>query len=293
MLGGMTSAALATFREQGVLTLERFVPAERCAALRARAAELVDGFDADLHRTIFTTDEQTRHSDDYFLDSADRIHFFFEEESFDAAGRLRQAKAQSINKIGHGLHDLDPVFDAFSRAPELAALVAELALPEPRLMQSMYIFKQPRIGGEVRCHQDSSFLHTEPARLLGLWFALEDATVDNGCLWALPGGHRGGLRARFVREGRATRMEQLDARPWDEAALVPLEIAAGGLVVLDGLLPHLSYANRSERSRQAYTLHLVSALDAYPASNWLQRRRPARGFAPEAAHRDDRNNQSD
>ena len=81
---------------------------------------------------------------------------------------------------------------AFSRTPALAALVDALGVREPRLMQSMYICKQPFIGGEVRCHQDATFLHTEPDRLLGLWFALEDATVENGCLWALPGGHRGG-----------------------------------------------------------------------------------------------------
>ena len=54
----------------------------------------------------------------------------------------------------------------------------------------MYIFKQPNIGGEVTCHQDSTFLYTEPIDIVGLWFALEDATIENGCLWAIPGGHR-------------------------------------------------------------------------------------------------------
>lgn len=275
----LSAAQLAQYRRDGFLVLENVLDGARCDALRARADELVEGFDAEAHRTIFTTDEQSRRTDDYFLDSADRIHFFFEEEAFDEAGRLRQAKARSINKIGHALHDLDPEFDRFSRAPELAELVGDTGLPSPLLMQSMYIFKQPFIGGEVRCHQDSTFLHTQPERLLGLWFALEDATLENGCLWAIPGGHHGGLRSRFVRHGRTTSTEVLDATPWDEERLIPLELGRGGVVLLDGLVPHYSKANRSPRSRHAYTLHLVSGDDAYPQSNWLQRTIPARGFS--------------
>lgn len=275
----LSAAQLAQYRRDGFLVLENVLDGARCDALRARADELVEGFDAEAHRTIFTTDEQSRRTDDYFLDSADRIHFFFEEEAFDEAGRLRQTKARSINKIGHALHDLDPEFDRFSRAPELAELVADTGLPSPLLMQSMYIFKQPFIGGEVRCHQDSTFLHAQPERLLGLWFALEDATLENGCLWAIPGGHHGGLRSRFVRHGRTTSTEVLDATPWDEERLIPLELGRGGVVLLDGLVPHYSKANRSPRSRHAYTLHLVSGDDAYPQSNWLQRTIPARGFS--------------
>lgn len=275
----LTAAQKARFSEDGFLVLEGLVDPARCDALRARADELVEDFDAEAHRSIFTTDDQARRTDDYFLDSADRIHFFFEEEAFDEHGALRQPKARSINKIGHALHDLDPEFDRFSRTPELAEVAADLDLRSPLLMQSMYIFKQPLIGGEVRCHQDSTYLHTYPERLLGLWFALEDATLDNGCLWAIPGGHRLGLRSRFVREGRRTRTEVLDPTPSDESNLVPLEVARGSVILLDGLVPHYSRANRSPHSRHAYTLHLVSGEDAYPATNWLQRASPARGFS--------------
>jgi len=62
--------------------------------------------------------------------------------------------------------------------------------------QSMYIFKQPHIGGEVGCHQDATFLYTDPVTVVGFWFAIEDATLGNGCLWAAPGGHREPLRQR-------------------------------------------------------------------------------------------------
>jgi phytanoyl-CoA hydroxylase len=272
----------AQYERDGFLVLENFVGATDCATLRARAEEIVAAFDPAEAVSIFSTHEQTRTSDEYFLTSGDKVRCFFEEEAFDAAGRLRQSKARSINKIGHALHELDPVFERFSRTPQLQRLVAALGYARPLLVQSMYIFKQPGIGGEVTCHQDSTFLYTEPLSVTGLWFALEDATQENGCLWALAGGHKTGLKSRFVRapEG-GTRFVVFDPTPWPpEAALVPLEVAAGTLIVLDGLLPHMSRANRSPRSRHAYTLHVADAAARYPADNWLQRAPdlPFRGF---------------
>ena len=278
MTFALADAQKARFAEDGYLVLEGFVPDDACDRVRARAAELVSGFEPGELRSIFTTDEQARKTDDYFLDSGEAIRFFFEEHAMSPHGELLVEKEVAINKIGHALHDLDPVFDAFSRTPSLAALVSSLGIVDPRLMQSMYIFKQPKIGGEVRCHQDSTFLHTEPEALLGLWFALEDATLENGCLWAIPGGHRRGLLSRFVREGRTTRMNVLDETPFDEQGLVPLEVKKGALVLLDGLVPHRSEANRSDKSRHAYTLHVVSGAHDYPGTNWLQRVTPARGF---------------
>jgi len=206
------------------------------------------------------------------LNQETRFGFFFEEHAFLPDGSLRQTKEHSINKIGHALHDLDPIFDQFSRTPEIKELVNELDISEPLLLQSMYIFKQPMIGGEVTCHQDATFLYAEPLRLLGLWFALEDATIENGCLWAISGGHKLGLKSRFMRvEGGGTRFEVFDSTPWPEDKLQPLEVKKGTLIVLHPLLPHLSRENRSSKSRQAYTLHVIDAAAHYPKENWLQR----------------------
>jgi len=279
----LTAEQRAAYDRDGFLLIERLVPADACAALTARAGELVDAFDPETV-SVFSTTDQTRTTDEYFLSSGGAVRFFFEEEAFAPDGSLRQPKHLSINKIGHAQHDLDPVFDAFSRRPEFAELAADAGLADPLLLQSMYIFKQPRIGGEVVNHQDATFLYTEPVTVTGLWVALQDATVQNGCLWALPGGHRTGLRRRFVVEpDRTTRFEALDDAPLpaaDDPRLVPLEAPAGSVVLLHGLLPHRSGANRSDRSRHAYSVHLVEAGAAYPPDNWLQRppELPLRGF---------------
>ena len=114
----------------------------------------------------------------------------------------------------------------------MARTAHDAGLADPGLIQSMILFKQPRIGGEVSMHQDATFLHTRPQSCIGFWFALEDATVENGCLFGLPGlaGRRLAERFRYADgpgDGELG-MEHLadEAMPMEDA--VPLEVRAGG-----------------------------------------------------------------
>jgi phytanoyl-CoA hydroxylase len=275
----LTQEQRERYQRDGYIVIPGFKSADEIARLRQRAAEIVDAFDPAESRSVFTTREQQ--ADNWFLGSDNTVRCFFEEEAFDANGQLRQAKALSINKIGHAMHDLDPVFEQFTRDPRLASVARDLGLTKSQVWQSMYIFKQPGIGGEVRWHQDATFFETTPISVTTFWFALEDATIDNGCLWVEPGGHRGPLRERFVRTGDSTRMEKLDHTPWpDDSTAMPLEAQAGSLVCFHGLLPHYSAPNRSPVSRHAFTLHATDAGTGYSPFNWIQRDAnfPVRGF---------------
>lgn len=265
------------YHRDGFLVVPDAATAEACADLRAAALRIVDEFEPTARHTTFTTDEQQRTTSSEFLDSAFGTWCFFEEGAFGPDGELRQSKELSINKIGHAMHDLDPTFESFTYTPMLAGIAEDIGLDAGLVLQSMYIFKQPFIGGEVGCHQDSTFLYTDPMTVTGFWFAIEDATLENGCLWAKPGGHRTTLRKQFRRLGPCNddgaEFVVLDGSPLPAAPddLVPIEVPAGTLVLLHGLLPHWSDVNRSERSRHAYSVHCISATADYPAWNWLQR----------------------
>ena len=279
--GRLTADMLADFRAAGVLILEDFVSPRRCEKLREHTLELIEDFDPDDVKHVFSAMEQTQLGDTYFEESGDKIRFFFESDAFDEGGGLKQSKENSLNKIGHAMHDLDPVFDHFSRTRELAAAVDSLGYAEPVLLQSMYIFKPPRIGGEVYCHQDSTFLYTDPESCIGFWFALEDATTENGCMHFIPGAHKGPLKELHYRadDGKMT-FKTLDDTPWPENGTAPAEAPVGTLVIFKGRAPHMSGPNLSEKSRHAYTLHIIEKACHYPANNWLQRSpdMPLKGF---------------
>ncbi|CAE8612633.1 unnamed protein product [Polarella glacialis] len=297
------------FERDGFLLLKGFASPEECAGLQRRMQELIAAWNpATEQQTVFVTDQKQQikeqGSSDYFLDSADRIHFFLEKGATeDSKLKSDVAKNRSLNKVGHGLHVADRAFKEYSHSDKVTNLVQELGWKDPVLPQSMYIFKQPSIGGEVTSHQDSTFLHTTPRpTCLGLWLALDPATLENGCIWARPGSHTEPIRRVFVRN--PARFEKGDmsapqmifddlskgeqAWEWEgkmpdqfappskglfEKGFKPLECEAGDLVVIHGQVDHLSLANTSDKPRDTFQLHLVEGPSqgiTWSPRNWLQ-----------------------
>ena len=269
---------LESWLDKGFLVIDQFYSSLECDNIRNRAKKLVSDFDSSKVQSIFDTNNQQHAEDNYFLESGDKIHFFFEKNAFDKNGKLNNSIDLVINKIGHALHDLDPKFYNFSHRSDLDNIAKSIGIKSPKLLQSMYIFKQPHIGGEVVCHQDSTFLYTEPESAVGFWIALEEATIENGCLWVASGGHKGSLRKLFTRIKGKMEMITKDLTPFEETD-TPLEVQKGTLVLLHGRLPHYSSENRSKKSRHAYSLHVIDGNSLYPKENWLQRSTlPLKGF---------------
>lgn len=263
------------YREQGYAVIEGAFTASSLQSIREAALRIVDDFDIDQHRSIFTTLDRDRGRDRYFVDSAEAIHCFLEADAMDESGNLRQPKRLAINKIGHALHDLDPAFRNFCRQAVLGEVLQALACREPLLWQTMYIFKQPHIGGEVCWHQDASYLISSPAPVVAFWVAIEDAHRGNGCLWVQPGGHRSPLRDLYVYDHEAEHGElrSVGNTPWpsmDEA--VAVEVPSGSLVIFHDHMPHYSSQNLSKDSRHAFTLHFAERSSQWSEHNWLQRK---------------------
>jgi len=255
----LTSEHVQAFKRDGFVVVPDFASTEQLDALRTRAAELEAEQRTGGETTVFSTTDQSHADDRWFLESGDKVRGFFEDGS------------DRLNKLGHAMHDLDPVFDEFCRSDAMRGVAASIGLTDPRLVQSMYIFKHPHVGGEVTWHTDHTFLWTEPRSVVGFWVAIDDATTENGCMWAVPGGHRQPVKSRFVRAGDAASTEVFDPEPYDTSDAVPLPAKAGTLVLLDGALPHWSDANRSEEPRQAFTLHVVAGDAEWSERNWLVR----------------------
>ena len=207
----LTQEQVEAFHRDGYLLVEDFLSHSECDALLKRTYDIVAEADFDQHPTVtFSTrrDEESQHvKTDYFINSGDKIRFFFEEGALDSEGKLNGPVEKSLNKIGHALHVLEPEFARVALGERMEELAKSLELQKPAVVQSMVIFKQPHFGGEVNIHQDSTFLHTTPMRLYGVWIALEDADLENGCLWFAPGTHTAGINRRMLRTVKDGRIE--------------------------------------------------------------------------------------
>lgn len=269
----LSKQQLHHFKQRGFLVLPELFTHQTISTLKSEALNIVEAFDPNVTRSIFSTEtESDKNRDDYFLGSDDKIRCFFEEDAFSTAGELQQEKHLSINKIGHALHILNPVFATFSQSPMFLQIASALGQVTPEIRQSMYIFKQPKIGGVIRWHQDASYFFTTPQSVLTFWVAIEDANLENGCLQVDKLGANFPLKEQFKRyDNDDTELIQLMDIAWPakERAL-PLEVKAGSLIVFNGVLPHFSEANRSHKSRHAFTLHTTCGSSEYSAYNWLR-----------------------
>ncbi|VEU23533.1 DEKNAAC104721 [Brettanomyces naardenensis] len=288
----LTEEQIRQFDEEGCVVLKNYLDSKTVKELNHEIDVLYSEIDLSTHpMTKFTTEANGEHvGDDYFFNSSNRIHFFFEPDSFDSDGKLIKPVEKAINKIGHGLHFLNEKFRNVTVNEDISQICRQLGYKDARALQSMVISKQPEIGGEVPPHADSEFLYTDPISCMGFWFALQDCTVDNGCLGYIPGSHKKyTVKKRLVRDlkkGQGTKFVRIsdpdkvwepsqeeddEEKMFKDPTLYKLaEIPAGSLVLIHGKVIHKSERNTSKKSRNAYTFHIVDGAAKYDSLNWLQ-----------------------
>ncbi|MBV7338253.1 phytanoyl-CoA dioxygenase family protein [Chloroflexi bacterium TSY] len=180
-------------------------------------------------------------------------------------------------------HKADPKFAYVAKHPNVAGVAAQILQGMPRIVQTMYMRKDPAaevgIGGAgVALHQDTHYLPSKPNTLIACWIAMSDTDPENGGLCVVPGSNHQPLRSTHLNEDDAEHaswekvylMRSKDGREWnqkmysfqiddlDEAQIVMLTVPGGSGVFFSGMTIHGSYANRSkDRERLAFAVHYV------------------------------------
>src|SRR5689334_17350989 len=171
----------------------------------------------------------------------------------------------------HQPHFVSPVMLKYVKHPKICGALSQITaahLPHwdgsVKCMQSMLFVKPPGFQGQA-WHQDEIYIPTRDRSLCGAWIAMDDATIENGCLWVIPGSHRTGyLFPQRAHENR----DEFDFAPeshgFDESEEVPVEVKTGALVFFNGYLLHRSRKNRGQTLRRVLVNHYCNAWSLLP-----------------------------
>lgn len=174
----------------------------------------------------------------------------------------------------HQPHYISPVMRRFCLHAGIADVLSRIVgahLPHwdgsVKCMQSMLFVKPPGKPGQA-WHQDEMYIPTRDRSLCGAWIAMDDATIENGCLWVIPGSHRQGYL--FPNKPPAD-LEEYDGsnqcHGFDESQAVPVEVKAGSVVFFNGYLLHKSLRNRAQIYRRALVNHYMNSWSLLPWGN--------------------------
>jgi len=231
----LTKEQVQQFWEDGFIIVENLLDEAEVAALRQRAEWVSSGEAAHVPKQLLQVEPQV------------------------AQGVTQaQTYADSLRKMSH-LAFYDEVFAAHARNPKVLDIIESLLGPDLKLYQDQLFMKPPRVGSRQRYHQDMPLgFHIDPPDMVTCWAALDDSTIENGCLWMLPGTHKFGI----TEESEWAKYEQmsLDGRLPEEK---PIEMKTGSCSFHHGLILHSSRPNLTDKRRRGYATHYVSAKCRY------------------------------
>jgi phytanoyl-CoA hydroxylase len=227
----LTADQIHQFWEEGFLIIENLLDAAEIQTLRTRVDWVASGGAEHIAANLLQVEPQV------------------------VAGQAQaETYAASLRKMSH-LAFSDAVFQAHARNPKILDVIESLLGPDLKLYQDQVFMKPPRIGSRQRYHQDMPLgFYIDPPDMVTCWAALDDATIENGCLWMLPGTHKFGI----IAEAKWADYEhQSVAGALPEERPVPLK--TGSCSFHHGLILHSSRPNLTDQRRRGYATHYVSA----------------------------------
>lgn len=174
----------------------------------------------------------------------------------------------------HQPHFISPIMEKYVKHPELCGVLSQITAAHipfwdgsVKCMQSMLFVKPSGFQGQS-WHQDEIYIPTRDRSLIGGWIAMDDATVENGCLWVIPGSHQMGYLYSQKPHGNPDEFDSADLESYgfDETLEVPIEVKTGTVVFFNGYLLHRSRKNRGQTYRRVLVNHYCNAWSLLPWS---------------------------
>lgn len=171
---------------------------------------------------------------------------------------------------------------AIAESDAVVDVVADLLGPDLDCFQSQFIFKNPGVIGQP-WHQDSYYFRFDRQPQVGVWLALSRATLENGCLWVLPGSHQGPIHAHLPDRRPEANRAYTEIVDQDDSAREPALMAPGDVLFFHSYLMHMSTDNVARERRAAMVYHYARAgtrainddvaAQLAPVNRWLPVRR--------------------
>ena len=166
----------------------------------------------------------------------------------------------------HFPHKISPVIKDFLSQKNIVEVLTKTVSLNVKCMQSMLFVKGPGKAGQA-WHQDEFYIPTRDKSLVGVWIAIDDASVENGCLWIVPGSHKPGYimpRVPSNSEEYAD-VDTIDASGYSKEEIISVPVRSGGVVFFNGYLLHSSLRNKTSHNfRTALVNHYMSAESMLP-----------------------------
>ncbi|MEM7132717.1 MAG: phytanoyl-CoA dioxygenase family protein [Chloroflexota bacterium] len=163
-----------------------------------------------------------------------------------------------IRKIDQLVQE-DDLFRQLGLHPNILSVLTHILGPDIKMFRNALLLKPPEVGSAKGMHQDSPYWPIEPMELCSCWFPLDDATLENGCMAAITGGHKKGALPHVT----VTDDFVVDEDYYDKEEMVMLPMKAGSGLFFHSLLPHYTAPNRSQKWRRAIALSYMSAKSTY------------------------------
>ena len=242
----LTQPQIAEFRERGFLLLGPVMRREEAVGLKKRLDDVLDGksqAEPELKRNLL--------------------------------GETESVVVQVVN-----IWEADDLFREHIYNPAVCAAVADLIPADTlRVWHDQIQYKPPKVGGPTNWHQDHPYWPIiQPADLVSAWVALEDADVENGCMWMVPRSHRWGPHKNgtigTIADGFVPDYDPAQVPAGERVEWVPCPVRAGEAMFHHCLTWHGSPPNRSERGRPAIAVHYMPGYTRYePVSGHVMERR--------------------